>query len=319
MSEHWQRKREILALMAAGDFVSGELLAEKLGISRSAINKHMEGLADYGVSLFSVKGKGYKLASPVSLIDPVRLKQGVGKRSFYFDETDSTNAFMLQHADELESGDLCVAEYQSSGRGRRGRSWVSPYGSHLYFSLFWSLPELSKAMGLSLVAGCALAKVLADLGVEELGLKWPNDLYFQGRKLAGILVEIKGQADGECQLVIGIGVNLAMPTNQAEKIDQPWSDLQSTERVPDKTALTLALHSQLCRDLELFEREGLGAFQSRWSAADEFAGKPVELLMADRRVAGICRGIDEQGALLLETDAGLQSFIGGEISLRAGH
>jgi len=316
MSDHWQRKREILALMAAGDFVSGEWLAEKLGISRSAINKHMEGLTEYGVSLFSVKGRGYKLASPVSLIDPVGLKQGLGKRCFYFDETESTNAFMLHHADELESGDLCVAEYQASGRGRRGRTWVSPYGSHLYFSLFWSLPDLSKAMGLSLVAGCALAKVLGDMGVKELGLKWPNDLYLQGRKLAGILVEIKGQADGECQLVIGIGVNLAMPAQEAEKIDQPWNDLQSASILPDKTRLTLALHRQLSTDLQLFEREGLGAFKPRWEASDEFAGKPVMLAMADKRVVGICRGIDE-GALLLETEEGMQSFVGGEISLRA--
>lgn len=314
--EQWQRKRDIIAMLSTQEFVSGEALAERLGISRAAISKHIDVLETLGLSIFSVKGRGYKLATPVSLIDEAALKQGIERRCFYFDDIPSTNAFMLSHSDELESGDVCIAEHQSAGRGRRGRKWVSPYGSHLYFSLFWRLTDgMSKAMGLSLVVGCSLARVLADLGVDNIGLKWPNDVYLDGRKLAGILVEMKGQADSNCELIIGIGVNMAMPDAQGEAIDQPWADLQGVA-MPDKTEFAIKLQRQLQADLTLFEREGLPAFVARWQQADRFIGKQVNLLMADKVESGICRGIDSQGALLLDIDGELKSFIGGEISLR---
>jgi BirA family biotin operon repressor/biotin-[acetyl-CoA-carboxylase] ligase len=314
--EQWQRKRDIIAMLSTQEFVSGEALAERLGISRAAISKHIDVLETLGLSIFSVKGRGYKLATPVSLIDEAALKQGIERRCFYFDDIPSTNAFMLSHSDELESGDVCIAEHQSAGRGRRGRKWVSPYGSHLYFSLFWRLTDgMSKAMGLSLVVGCSLARVLADLGVDNIGLKWPNDVYLDGRKLAGILVEMKGQADSNCELIIGIGVNMAMPDAQGEAIDQPWADLQGVA-MPDKTEFAIKLQRQLQADLTLFEREGLPAFVTRWQQADLFIGKKVNLLMADKVESGICRGIDSQGALLLDIEGELKSFIGGEISLR---
>ncbi|ABL98408.1 bifunctional biotin--[acetyl-CoA-carboxylase] ligase/biotin operon repressor BirA [Shewanella amazonensis] len=314
--EQWQRKRDIIAMLSTQEFVSGEALAERLGISRAAISKHIDVLETLGLSIYSVKGRGYKLATPVSLIDESRLKQGIERRCFYFDDIPSTNAFMLSHSEELESGDVCIAEHQSAGRGRRGRKWVSPYGSHLYFSLFWRLTDgMSKAMGLSLVVGCSLAKVLKDLGVAGIGLKWPNDVYLDGRKLAGILVEMKGQADSNCELIIGIGVNMAMPDAQGEVIDQPWADLQGLA-MPGKTEFAVRLQRQLQADLALFEREGLKAFLERWQASDSFIGKPVNLIMADKVETGICRGIDEQGALLLEVAGESKSYIGGEISLR---
>lgn len=314
--EQWQRKREIIAMLSTQEFVSGEALAERLGISRAAISKHIDVLETLGLSIYSVKGRGYKLATPVSLIDETRLKQGIERRCFYFDDIPSTNAFMLSHSEELESGDVCIAEHQSAGRGRRGRKWVSPYGSHLYFSLFWRLTDgMSKAMGLSLVVGCSLAKVLGDLGVEGIGLKWPNDVYLDGRKLAGILVEMKGQADSNCELIIGIGVNMAMPDAQGEIIEQPWADLQGIA-MPDKTEFAVRLQRQLQADLVLFEREGLKAFLERWQASDSFIGKTVNLMMADKVETGVCRGIDEQGALLLDVAGESKSYIGGEITLR---
>lgn len=317
--EQWQRKRDIIAMLSTQEFVSGEALAERLGISRAAISKHIDVLETLGLSIYSVKGRGYKLATPVSLIDESRLKQGIERRCFYFDDIPSTNAFMLSHSEELESGDVCIAEHQSAGRGRRGRKWVSPYGSHLYFSLFWRLTDgMSKAMGLSLVVGCSLAKVLKDLGVAGIGLKWPNDVYLDGRKLAGILVEMKGQADSNCELIIGIGVNMAMPDAQGEVIDQPWADLQGLA-MPGKTEFAVRLQRQLQADLALFEREGLKAFLERWQASDSFIGKPVNLIMADKVETGICRGIDEQGALLLEVAGESKSYIGGEIKIGRAH
>ncbi|MGI2261684.1 bifunctional biotin--[acetyl-CoA-carboxylase] ligase/biotin operon repressor BirA [Shewanella sp. GXUN23E] len=317
MQDHWQRKRAILALLNQGSFVSGEVLAQELGISRAAVNKHIESLADYGVSVYSVKGRGYKLEKPVHLIEQVRLLDGIRQRCFYFDELDSTNAFMLGHAQELKSGDLCIAEYQSAGRGRRGRTWVSPYANHLYFSLFWRFPQgMAQAMGLSLVVGCSLYTVLQQMGVEGLGLKWPNDLYLDGRKLAGILVEMTGQTDSECQLVIGVGINMSMTESQGQRIDQPWSDLSAVPASLDKTALMLNLHRQLYKDLQQFEQSGLLHFLQRWQQADLFAGKPVDLHMGEQVISGVCMGIDEQGAVLLDTAEGRKGFVGGEISLR---
>ena len=318
MSDNWVRKREILGLLSSEHFVSGEELATQLGISRAAVSKHVDALEDYGVAIYSVKGRGYKLANPISLIDSARLIQSIDNRCFYFDEIPSTNGFMLSHTSELKSGDVCVAEYQSAGRGRRGRIWVSPYGHHLYFSQFWSFPQgMAQAMGLSLVVACSLVEVLKSFGVDNIGVKWPNDIYLNYKKLAGILIEMSGQADSECQLIIGIGVNMAMSEDQGKGIDQPWSDLSSLTDMPNKTDLVIALHKQLKRDIQLFEREGLAAFKTRWQQADLFHSKEIRLLMGENHVDGICRGIDEQGAVLLETADGIQAYIGGEISLRA--
>ncbi|MCH7425083.1 bifunctional biotin--[acetyl-CoA-carboxylase] ligase/biotin operon repressor BirA [Shewanella xiamenensis] len=318
MSDNWVRKREILGLLSSEHFVSGEELATQLGISRAAVSKHVDALEDYGVAIYSVKGRGYKLANPISLIDSARLIQSIDNRCFYFDEIPSTNGFMLSHTSELKSGDVCVAEYQSAGRGRRGRIWVSPYGHHLYFSQFWSFPQgMAQAMGLSLVVACSLVEVLKSFGVDNIGVKWPNDIYLNYKKLAGILIEMSGQADSECQLIIGIGVNMAMSEDQGKGIDQPWSDLSSLTDMPNKTDLVIALHKQLKRDIQLFEREGLAAFKTRWQQADLFHGKEIRLLMGENHVDGICRGIDEQGAVLLEAADGIQAYIGGEISLRA--
>ena len=318
MIEQWGRKREILTALAGAQFVSGEALAKQAGISRTAISKHIDSLEDYGVEIFSVKGKGYKLANPVSLIDEEQLTSSLNHRCFYFDELPSTNAFLLKHVHELTSGDICIAEYQSAGRGRRGRSWVSPYGCHLYCSMYWKLEQgMSQASGLSLVVACSLVKVLQSFGIEDLGVKWPNDIYLNNKKLAGVLIEMSGQADSECHLVVGIGINISMSQSQGDKIDQAWSDLSANPCCPSKTELAIALQKQLHQDFSTFEQLGLTAFLARWQEVDVFFGKQVKLLMGDNQILGICKGVDESGAILLETDNGTKAFVGGEISLRS--
>lgn len=317
MAEQWGRKRGILGELSSGHFVSGEALAEKLGVSRTAIANHISALEDYGVDIYCVKGKGYKLSSPLSLVDESTLKSAISQRCFYFDEILSTNAFILKHAEELDSGDICVAEYQSAGRGRRGRTWVSPYGCHLYFSMYWQFPQgMAQAMGLSLVVACSIVSVLEELEVADVGVKWPNDIYLGGKKLAGVLIEMTGQTDSECNLVIGVGLNMAMSEQHGKSIDQPWSDLTSLTKMPSKTELLALLQRQLQQDLCVFQNEGLSPFQQRWEAADLFIGQQIKLLIGTDEVHGICRGIDKQGAVVLETADGIKSFIGGEISLR---
>lgn len=318
MNEHWQRKRDILQQLSAEDFVSGEQLAGYLGVSRTSIANHIKGLADYGVEIFSVKGRGYKLAQTISLIDEKQLTESLNYRCFYFDEIGSTNAFILNNIDELTSGDCCVAEYQSAGRGRRGRTWVSPYGCHLYTSLYWQLSQgISQAGGLSLVVACALVKALGEQGVSSLGVKWPNDIYLNQKKLAGVLIEMSGQAQSHSHIVIGIGINLAMSEQQGGLIDQPWSDLSEQGLQIDKTQLMLALHRQLMRDLQQFEHDGLSAFMERWKESDIFYGQQVSLIMGENQIKGRCCGIDHSGGIILETDGVKQTYIGGEISLRS--
>ena len=318
MNDHWKRKRAILTCLIGNGFVSGEAIASKLNISRAAVNKHIESLIDYGVTIFSVKGKGYKLSKPIYLVDEKKLLEDIDNRCFYFDEINSTNAFMLEHADELKSGDLCIAEYQSAGRGRRGRTWVSPYANHLYLSLLWQFEQgLSQTMGLSLVVGCSLVSILSKMNVGQIGLKWPNDVYLDNKKLAGILVEMTGQVDSECKLIIGIGLNLAMSEEQGKNIDQPWNDLSSAINHIDKTDLIIQLQQQLKIDLQLFESQGLAPFLAQWKKWDLFYQKPVKLLLGEHEIEGICQGINKQGAVLLETEKGIETFIGGEISLRS--
>ncbi|MGE6570762.1 bifunctional biotin--[acetyl-CoA-carboxylase] ligase/biotin operon repressor BirA [Shewanella vesiculosa] len=318
MNEHWSRKRQILACLHHEHFVSGEVIAQSLSLTRAAINQHIDALKDYGIEIYSVKGRGYKLATPMSLVNESILVNNVDGRCFYFDETTSTNAFLLAHTSELKSGDICIAEYQSAGRGRRGRKWLSPYGHHIYASMFWRLhSDISKASGLSLVVGCSIVKALSAFGVEGLGLKWPNDIYLEHKKLAGILVEIAHSSAQQTELVIGFGINMSMSAEQGGLIDQPWSDLSSLMNMPDKTELLIQLHKTLKTDLQLFEQKGLGAFLDRWNKYDLFANRNVSLIMAPNCVNGICRGIDDQGALLLETDQGIKRYLGGEISLRA--
>ncbi|WOT05164.1 bifunctional biotin--[acetyl-CoA-carboxylase] ligase/biotin operon repressor BirA [Shewanella youngdeokensis] len=317
MAEQWSRKRSILTELANGQFVSGEALAAKLGVSRTAIANHISGLEPYGVDIYSVKGKGYKLNNPLSLVDESVLKAAINQRCFYFDDIPSTNGFMLKHADELDSGDICIAEYQSAGRGRRGRVWVSPYGCHLYFSMYWQFPQgMAQAMGLSLVVACSIVSVLKQLNVANVAVKWPNDIFLAGKKLAGVLIEMNGQTDSECNLVIGIGLNMAMSELQGASIDQPWSDLSALDCMPNKTELLILLHKQLQQDLIEFETAGLMPFKNRWDKADLYNGQAVKLIIGADEIHGICRGIDPQGAVVLETPTGLKSYIGGEISLR---
>ncbi|WP_298773429.1 bifunctional biotin--[acetyl-CoA-carboxylase] ligase/biotin operon repressor BirA [uncultured Shewanella sp.] len=318
MTENWTRKRQILQALTEEGFVSGEFLAQLVGVSRTAIANHISALEDYGVDIYSVKGKGYKLVNPVSLVNEDTLTETINNRCFYFNELASTNGFLLKHIDELKSGDICVSEYQSAGRGRRGRTWLSPYGCHLYTSMFWSFPQgMSQAMGLSLVVACSLVEVLEACGVNGLGVKWPNDIYLNHKKLAGVLVEMSGQTDSECHVVIGIGINMAMPSAQGDVIDQPWSDLSELKSRPNKTDLVIALQKQLQKDLRLFEAQGLAAFMTRWQAADLFLNQAVTLSMANNNVVGICKGIDEKGSILLETNQGIEAYVGGEISLRS--
>lgn len=282
----------LISILADGEFHSGEQLGERLGMSRAAINKHVQTLRDWGIEVFTVPGKGYSLPEPIQLLDEALIRSRITQGNIaVLPVIDSTNQYLLDRLNELHSGDACVAEYQQAGRGRRGRKWISPFGSNLYISMYWRLDQgPAAAIGLSLVIGIVMAEVLRDLGADQVRVKWPNDLYLQDRKLAGILVELTGKTGDAAQIVVGAGVNLMMRKAQAEDISQSWINLQEAGVRIDRNMLAIRLVTELRTALKCFEQEGLAPFLSRWEKLDNFINRPVKLIIGEREIIGISPG-----------------------------
>ncbi|KFW98400.1 biotin--[acetyl-CoA-carboxylase] synthetase [Pectobacterium betavasculorum] len=309
---------KLIKILSDGEFYSGEVLGEMMGMSRAAINKHIQTIRDWGIDVFTVTGKGYSLPAPMQLLDQdIILKHLPEGGVTVLPVVDSTNQYILERLDTLSSGDACLAEYQQSGRGRRGRQWFSPFGANLYLSLYWRLEQgPAAAVGVSLVIGIVMAEVLHKLGADGVRVKWPNDLYLKDRKLAGILVELTGKTGDAANLVIGAGINLKMREPATDIINQGWINLQEAGIDISRNTLASTLISELRSALAVFELEGLKPFISRWEKLDNYFNRPVRLIIGNREIYGIDRGIDRQGALLLENDGMITPYIGGEISLR---
>ncbi|EOC1268910.1 bifunctional biotin--[acetyl-CoA-carboxylase] ligase/biotin operon repressor BirA [Cronobacter malonaticus] len=309
----------LVSLLADGEFHSGEQLGEKLGMSRAAINKHIQTLRDWGIDVFTVPGKGYSLPGPIQLLNEAYIHSHIKNGSVtVLPVIDSTNQYLLDRLSELDSGDACIAEYQQAGRGRRGRKWFSPFGANLYLSMYWRLEQgPAAAIGLSLVIGIVMAEVLHELGADQVRVKWPNDLYLSDRKLAGILVELTGKTGDAAQIVIGAGINLAMRQVESDIVNQGWINLQEAGIKVDRNELAVRLIEKLRASLRQFEQEGLAPFLTRWEKMDNFIHRQVKLIIGEREIYGISRGIDNQGALLLEQNGVIKPWVGGEISLRS--
>lgn len=325
-------REELIKALSTGSFVSGQSLGEMLGVSRTAVSKHVKALIEMGLDIYSVTGKGYKLAQPLSLLNQEIITSFLAKKNksnkievhTLIDSTNSHLMRLLSNQEDdnftlLDQGQVCLSEYQSDGRGRRGRQWISPFGSNLYLSLYWKLEQgLSAAMGLSLVTALAVSDAIKDLYNVNVELKWPNDIYLQGVKLAGILIELEGQVSGPSHSVIGIGLNLKMPEKSAREIDQPWTDLQSHfDKSIDRNELCSAIISCLIDRLNLHQEKGLVSMVDEWHQQDIYLNKSVQLITGDRITQGICRGINAQGALMLEIAGEIKPIYGGEVSLRA--
>ncbi|MGF1689514.1 bifunctional biotin--[acetyl-CoA-carboxylase] ligase/biotin operon repressor BirA [Photobacterium japonica] len=318
MKEH-KTRLALIALLADGHFHSGEALGDALGMSRAAISKQVKVLQSWGLDIYRVQGKGYRLAAPLELLTHEQIMAHTDCADLaVIPVIDSTNQYLLDRVGQLPKGAVCLAEYQQAGRGRRGRQWLSPFGSNLYLSMYWRLDAgMAAAMGLSLVVGVAIAEALQSLGADGIRVKWPNDLYYHDKKLAGILVEMTGQAGDAAHLVIGMGLNIAMPEQEGVAIEQGWTNLsQACDHLPGRNQLAATLIAKLSQTLTDYEEKGLDGFIERWNLLDNFLDRPVKLLIGQRVVEGIARGINSQGALLLETDEGVTPYIGGEISLR---
>jgi BirA family biotin operon repressor/biotin-[acetyl-CoA-carboxylase] ligase len=305
------------------DFRSGERIADRLGLSRASVHGLARQAADLGVMVQSVRGRGYRLAEPLHLLDEGRLATALAPAGFHvlcLAEADSTNLRLQQLAEAgAPHRTLLAAEWQSRGRGRRGREWRGVLGGSLTFSLLWRFRRpLSMLSGLSLAVGVALARAMTRLGAADLRLKWPNDLLRADAKLAGILIELSGDMLGPAAAVIGVGVNLRAADRLAAEVGQPVADLESAlGRAVDRNELLAALATELGEVLPAFDQEGFAPFRRAWQELHAWQGQPVRVLEADgRELTGRARGVDEQGALLLDAGSGPLRVLSGEVSLR---
>lgn len=315
---------KILKVLADGIFHSGEELGEVMGVSRTAVWKHLQKVGDLGLQLESVKGKGYRIIGGVDLLDESQIvdsldgaTKGLLSELLVFSSIDSTNHYLM--TERQGAGEVCLAEQQSQGRGRRGRVWVSPFAKNIYLSLSWTFSGGAQALeGLSLAVGVVAVKALEGLGVEGLSLKWPNDLLYKGRKLGGILLEMTGDVSGDCRVVVGIGLNVDMGDEEAAGIDQAWTSVnQVAGKTVSRNQVSVALIKQLLPLLDSYTDNGFGFYKQSWEALDAFKGQAVKLISASTVERGVAVGVTDTGALKLDVDGAIREFSGGEVSLRA--
>ena len=320
--------RDLLDQLSADAAVSGSALAARLGVTRAAVWKQVEVLRAAGAPIDAAAGRGYRLAWPIEWLDRRRIvaeldadqRRRVGAVAVHW-QIDSTSSELLRNAAASDADLLvCCAETQSAGRGRRGREWRSPLGGNVYFSLLKRFDSGMGALtGLSLAAGVAVVAALADCGVGEAGLKWPNDVLARGRKLAGILVELGGEFLGPCHAVIGIGINVNLPAATVASIDQPVIDVAALAgaALPSRNRLAGRLLARSIETLDRFAAHGFAAFADDYARLDLLAGKPLSVHAADGAHAGVGAGVDARGALRVRIGNAVRSFDSAEVSVRA--
>lgn len=302
-------------------------MAEVLGISRAAICKQLRVLSELGLQHSAVSGKGYRLDKPLELLAHSKINEILSEKNKAListleihDTINSTNSYLVERSqNNVPSGFVCFAEHQTAGKGRRGRQWVSPYGSNIYVSILWRFQKggIAGTAGLSLAIGIAVIRALKQHNINDVGLKWPNDIYSQGKKLGGILIEVSGEADGPCAAVIGLGLNLFLPETQAQSITQAWTDLTKiigeNPLIRNKLAATVLDH--ILSIINGFESVGIKAYLDEWRSYDCLKDHRATLFIGQQQVEGIVEGIDDNGLLLIKRpDGSLQAFASGEVS-----
>ncbi|MEE6075913.1 bifunctional biotin--[acetyl-CoA-carboxylase] ligase/biotin operon repressor BirA [Avibacterium paragallinarum] len=307
---------ELLTLLADGKKNSRQNLTALLHCDETQINAHIQALSEQGIK-FELNGDEIQLKPELPLLSAEKIKQRLAPYPVLVKPViHSTNQFLLEQIEQLKKGQLCLAEYQYAGRGRRGRQWLSPFAGQVIMSLYWTLDRQINLEGLSLVVGMAIADTLRKAGAWGVKLKWPNDVLLNGRKLAGILVEIANRPNNLHNLVIGLGINLSLP-KQHNNIDQPWAELVEVLPDFDRNKLIVSLSQNLIARLQQFEQVGIDEkFRQEWLEMDAYFGEKVNILSENHKITGIEQGIDERGYIQLMTEEGMRYFNGGEVSLR---
>lgn len=309
----------LLNLLKDGRFHSGQDLGAALGISRSAVWKQLQHLeAELGLSIHKVRGRGYQLAAPLMLLDSSAISaMSPDWPVTVLDSVDSTNAEALRAIGRGSSAPfLVLAERQVSGRGRRGRTWISPFAENLYYSLVLRIDGgMRQLEGLSLVVGLAVLQALRNFGVAGAGLKWPNDVLVNNKKIAGILLELVGDPADVCHVVLGIGINVNM--QKADEVDQQWTSIRlESGKSTDRNELIAELCKQLNSYIRRHQTDGFLDLQAEWEENHLWQSRSVSLIAGARQIDGVVLGIDGQGALRLNVDGVEKVFSGGELSLR---
>ena len=321
--------RPLIQLLADGDVHSGEEIGRQLGISRTAVWKQLKLLEPLGLQMTAVKGQGYCLSSELSLLDRgviTSLISGESEPLLGFlqvlDETQSTNLDALGAKDGEATCGVFLAEHQTAGKGRRGRQWVSPYAASIYMSVSWKFDAGAAALeGLSLAVGLGVVKALEKFGLQGLGLKWPNDIYYRDKKLAGVLIELAGDLMGDCKVVAGVGLNVNLPPEVSRSIDRPWIDLkcicdEQGVDLPARSRVVAALIDELLPLLGTFSDRGFEYYRDAWLEYDICKKRIVSIESHNSVVSGLAQGVNASGELLVAFDEGVKAFTGGEVSLR---
>tara|TARA_B100000809_G_scaffold167785_1_gene165139 strand:+ start:1427 stop:2410 length:984 start_codon:yes stop_codon:yes gene_type:complete len=322
------RSTDLILCLSDGEFHSGADIGLVLGVSRAAVWKQVQKLDALGLSVESVKGRGYRIEGGLDLLDKLLIDTAMNQvarscvhRIDILHSVESTNSYVMEQSAD-NGGNVCLAEQQTAGRGRRGRTWVSPYGKNLYLSCSWVFENGAAVLeGLSLAVGVALVRALEACNLSGVVLKWPNDLLWCGRKVAGVLLEVSGDATGRCQLVVGIGLNVSMSLRDADKITQPWVDLNEIALandvpLPSRSNIAAEVLNQLLPLLRDYSEDGFSAWRDDWMSLDAYRGREVRLTSGVKDEVGVASGVDSGGALLLERAGKIKKFSGGELSLR---
>lgn len=316
-----EQEVEIIRLLKAGPgYTSGQLLSASLGVSRTAVWKHITALRGMGYAIEASPSKGYRLREgrPFNGIELQSVLAGrlFGSQVHFFDSTDSTNAraFELARAGAPE-GAVVIAETQTKGKGRIGRKWESPAGMNLYLSIILR-PKVAPqgAQGLTFVAAVAAAEAVLASGLKP-AVKWPNDILIGGRKTAGILLEMDSEPDRVHFVVAGIGVNLNIKQDMfPEYIRQTATSLlEETGSPVDRAAFTANLLASMERWYGVYLSEGFVPVLDAWKGYFRSFGKPLKVTFFDRAIEGVCAGVDEDGALLLEREGRVERVISGDV------
>ena len=319
ISECLSDMRDLLMLLADGEFYSGSDLGRQLGISRAAVWKRIQRVTlELGVSVQSVPGKGYRLAQPLQLLSADAIQQTFPALPIYvYESIGSTNDQAKSLLASARSPMVVLAEHQSKGRGRRGREWMSPFAQNLCLSYVWPVTKgLSQVDGLSLVVGLAVLRAIKRVSDINVQLKWPNDVLVDGRKVAGILLELVGDPLELCHVIIGIGVNLNMQESFGG-IDQEWTSLaKECGADVDRELFVQVVIEELEGYLDKQKNSGFKSMRAEWLAEHAWQGRRVLLQIGKDSVDGKLVGVGEKGEVCLLVDGEERKYLGGELSLR---
>jgi BirA family biotin operon repressor/biotin-[acetyl-CoA-carboxylase] ligase len=324
-------QRELLKLLADGQQHSGSDLAAAIGVTRAAIWKQVQLLRELGIPVAGQAGRGYSLSVALELLDrdvivsalPAELRPVIDDLQVLW-KTESTSDLLLQRG-RTDSGSarICLAEYQTGGRGRRGRQWFAAVGSGICISVGWCFSAAPASLScLGLAVGIAVLRAVQASGVHNAKLKWPNDLVVEGKKLAGVLVDVQGEAGGPLQVVVGVGLNYAPDLAGAKAVIaagglHPVSLTELMDAAPvGRNKVAAELTAAMIEVLQQFERTGFEPLADEWRSADYLRNKVVQFAAGDRETVGVARGISGDGQLIVESNGQLIKLVSGDVSVR---